>query len=124
MPPPNMTPTSAGTVSPSDVLTTLKNLVTAINSAAQTYLGVQGVSNSGSLKATTQIAAGPGRVCTVIVTTAGAAGAIYDSADATATSNPIFVVPATLGIYVLNMPVRYGIVYAPGSAQVAVVSYS
>jgi hypothetical protein len=119
-------PTGTGPagVSLSDLLTVLRNVAQAINQAQQAYSNVQGISNSGSLSATTLIKSGPGRVCTVIVTTAGAAGAIYDSANKTATTNPIFVVPATVGIYVVNVPTRYGIVYAPGAAQVAVVSFS
>ena len=123
-PPPPPSGTGPAGVSPSDILTVLRNVAQAINQAQQAYQQVQGISNSGSLSATTLVKNGPGRACTVIVTTAGAAGKIYDSANTSATSNPIFDVPATTGIYVLNMAVRYGIVYAPGSAQVAVVGYS
>lgn len=111
-------------VSASDILTVLRNVAQAINQAQQAYQNVQGISNSGSLSATTLVKSGAGRCCEIIVTAAGAAGAIYDSTSLTATTNPIFVVPATLGVYVLNMPVRYGIVYAPGAAQVATVGYS
>ena len=111
-------------VSASDQLTVQRQIAQAINQAAQNYLNVHGVSNSGSLAAATLIKTGAGRVCRVIVTTAGAAGTIYDSANSAATTNPVFVVPATLGIYDVNLPVRYGIVYVPGAAQVAVVSFS
>ena len=111
-------------VSASDQLTVQRQIAQAINQAAQNYLNVQGVSNSGSLATTTLVKTSAGRVCRVIVTTAGAAGAIYDSTNVAVTTNPIFVVPATVGVYVVNMPVRFGIVYAPGAAQVAVISFS
>lgn len=106
------------------ILATFQNITTAINTLSTTWADIQGIATSGSLSAATVVKAAPGRLCSVVVTTAGAAGTIYDSTNAAATSNPIFVVPATLGVYVVNIPCAFGIVYAPGSAQVAVVSYS
>jgi len=111
--------------SPTDILTTLKNIVTAISSAAQTYLGVQGSLSSSAITAATLLQTGPGRVCTVIVTVAGsAAGSIYDANSATATTKKVYSIPNTVGIYVVNFPVNYGIVVAPGTGQTVSVSYS
>ena len=61
----------------------------------------------------------------VLVTTAGAAGAVYDSATigGIGAGNLIGVVPAAVGVYLFDWPVNFGIVYAPGAAQVASVSY-
>lgn len=108
-----------------DILTTAKNIAQGINTLVQTYINVQGAVNSGSLTATTLVKNSAGRVYNVVVTTAGsAAGTIYDANLAAATTNPIFVIPATVGVYTLNMPCSYGIVVAPGTGQNVVVSYS
>lgn len=61
------------------------------------------------------------RVC---VTTAGAAGAIYDAAATGVTTTPIYSIPAALGVVEVNIPVRSGIVVVPGAAQVVTVTYS
>ena len=42
----------------SDILTAAKNVVTAINGVAQTYLNVQGLQNSGSLTSATLVQLG------------------------------------------------------------------
>jgi hypothetical protein len=80
---------------------------------------------SNGLSANTVVKTGPGRIVRVSVTTAGAVGAIYDSATvgAIGASNLIGVVPATVGIYYFDWPVLSGIVYAPGAAQVASITY-
>ena len=71
-------------------------------------------------------AGGPKRVLVSFnVTTAGAAGALYDFAATSGfgAANLICVVPATVGSYTLNWPCSVGIVYVPGAAQVASFSY-
>ena len=109
----------------SDILTAAKNIVTALNNAAQSYLNVQGVRNSGSLTAATVVQLGVGRLCTVSVTTAGsAAGNIYDATSSSATTNPVYVIGTTLGVTVVNIPITNGLVVAPGTGQVVMVSYS
>jgi hypothetical protein len=107
-----------------DMLTTLKNVVTAVNTLATTWSNIQGIATSGSLSAATVVKGEAGRLCSVSVTTAGAVGTIYDTANVASTSNPIYIVPAVLGVYVVNLPIAFGIVYVPGSAQVATISYS
>lgn len=108
-----------------DILTAAKNVVTAINGVAQTYLNVQGIQNSGSLTAATLVQLGAGRIATVAVTTAGSAvGYIYDANSAASTTNPVYVIPNTVGVVFVNMPVGLGLVVAPGTGQAVTVSYS
>jgi hypothetical protein len=109
----------------SDILTAAKNIVTAINSAAQTYLNVNGTSSQTAITSTTLIRTGQGRLVTVVVVTAGsAAGAIYDVSSITLTTNQIATIPTTVGIYVFNIPYNNGLVIAPGSGQKITISYS
>ena len=109
----------------SDILTVGKNIVTAINGLAQTYVGIQGAQNSGSISAATLVQLGAGRIATVSVTTAGSAvGHIYDGNTASSTATPIYVIPNTVGVVFVNMPVGIGLVVAPGTGQVVTISYS
>lgn len=109
----------------SDLFTTAKSLVTAIGTLTTQYLNIEGAQNSKSLSATTLVKNSAGRVARISVTTAGsAAGHIYDTISITDTANPIYVIPNTLGIYIVNFPANYGIVAAPGTGQVLTVSYS
>jgi len=82
--------------------------------------------SSLGLSASTLIKAGSGRLSRINVTTAGAAGAVYDSATVggVSASNLIAVIPATVGQYQFDWPVANGLVYVPGSAQVASISWS
>jgi hypothetical protein len=85
-----------------------------------------GAQSSNGVSADTVIKKGVGRLVRVSVTTAGAAGAVYDSATVAGAgaSNLIAVVPATVGVYFLDWPVLNGITYVPGSAQVVSISYT
>lgn len=108
-----------------DILTSAQNIVTAINNVATRYLNVQGITNAAGLTSATLVQSGPGRVATVSVIVAGSAtGKIYDAALASATTNPIYVIPETVGVVFVNIPVQFGIVVAPGSGQTVTVSYS
>lgn len=109
----------------SDILTTAQNIPTAINALATTYLKVQGNQNAADISTTTLVSSSPGRVATVVVSTAGSAvGHIYDQSATTPTARVLFVIPMTVGINVVNMPASYGILVVPGSGQVVTVSYS
>lgn len=108
----------------SDLLTSCQNVVQAINGLAQTYINVQGAQNVAAISAATLIKSGPGRVAQIVVTTAGAAGAVYDANQATATTNKIYTIPAAVGSYTVNMPTSYGIVVTPGAGQVVAIGYS
>jgi hypothetical protein len=108
-----------------DILTAAKNNVSATNNLAQSFLNVNGLVNSAGITAATLVKSSPGRVATVVVIVAGSgAGHIYDAISASATTNPLFVIPMTVGVTVLNMPATFGIVVAPGSGQTVTVSYS
>lgn len=109
----------------SDILTTAKNIASAINGVAQTYVNVQGAQVRQNITALTAISATKGRLAMVVVTTAGTTvGTIYDSPSTSVTTRPIYTIPNTVGVVFVNLPVNYGIVVAPGSGQAVTVSYS
>lgn len=114
-----------GGVSLSDLLTALKNAVTAVSSLAQTYLNVQGAQNFAGLTAATVVKASAGRIAVISVIMAGsAAGAVYDSAATGTTTKPLFVIPMTVGVFVVNLPASFGITIAPGTGQTVSGSFS
>lgn len=109
----------------SDLLTAAKNVVTAINQLGQTYLQVQGSKSYSSITAATLVQSGQGRVVRVSVIVAGSSvGAIYDANASTATTNQVWVIPNTVGVTEINLPVNNGIVVVPGTGQTVVISYS
>lgn len=125
IPGPKTAATGPAGTSLSDALTVLRNMVQAINGAAQTYLNVQGAQNSSGISAATLVKVGAGRVAAISVTTAGTGmGTIYDSSSATAPLNPIYVIPEAVDRYEVNLPVGIGIVVVPGTDQVLAISYS
>ena len=112
-------------VSLSDILTAAKNIASALNNGAQTYLNIQGAQNLAAISTTTLVRAGGGRIAQISVTTAGSTtGLVYDTNLASSTSNPIYVIPEAVGLYLVNLPVNFGIVVAPGTSQVLTISYS
>lgn len=108
----------------SSILSTIQNAVQAINGVASGYTNVQGSKNTAGIATATLVKSGSGRIASVSVLVAGAAGAIYDANLAAATTNKIYVIPATLGVFTVNFPLSFGLVVAPGAAQVVSVSYS
>ena len=107
-----------------DLLTVGKNIVTAINGLSQTYLNVNGNKQTAGITSATLLKTGSGRVAVVSVLVGGAAGAIYDTNNASSTANKIYVTPTTAGVYFVNLPVNNGIVVAPGAGQTLAVSYA
>jgi hypothetical protein len=109
----------------SDLLTTAKNIASAINGVAQTYVSVQGAKILQKISASTLVSGSSGRLAMVSVTTAGSTvGTIYDSSSTGVLTRPIYTIPMTVGVVFVNLPVVYGIVVAPGTSQVVTVSYS
>jgi hypothetical protein len=109
----------------SDLLTTAKNIASAINGVAQTYVAVQGAKIYQNITADLVVSRKPGRLATISVTTAGTTvGTIYDSAATTITTRPIYTIPNTVGVVFVNLPVAYGVVVTPGTGQAVTVSYS
>jgi hypothetical protein len=109
----------------SDILTAIKNLVTALNAASRTYLEVNGISTAEGLTAPTVVKTSAGRVASVSVIVAGSApGTIYDAAALGITTAPICKVPNTVEIFTVNMPTDSGILVVPGSGQTVTVNWS
>ena len=116
---------SPGTASLADILTAAKNLVIAVNNLAQVYLNVNGKSTAENIKAPTVIKASAGRVASVSVTTQGSTtGIIYDASALNIISAPLYIIPAAIGLYVVNLPTNSGVVCVPGTGQALTVNWS
>lgn len=109
-----------------DILTTQKNGVVAVNQIAENAFGVQGRKNALEITAPTVIHTGEAWVARVSVIVAGSDGAIYDANNTAAavTGKRLCIIPATVGIIDVLMPVTRGIVVSPGSGQIVTVSYT
>lgn len=108
-----------------DTSTTLQNVAQSVNALSQTYINVQGAQVTTDIISATVIRTQPSRVATVSVISAGSAvGAIYDARIASATTGQIYVIPMTVGVFVVNMPTNNGIVVSPGTGQKIAVSWS
>jgi hypothetical protein len=121
--------TPANTASISDVLSAIKNIVTALSTASQNYLNVQGITNSVNISTPTIVKSSAGRIAQVSVIVAGSAtGKVYDSNAIGQVTRPIWVIPQAAKTsgepFIVNMPVSYGIVVIPGTGQTLTVSYS
>lgn len=122
-------PPPTNTASTSDVLSAIKNIVTALATAAQNHLNVQGLINFAGLTAPTVVKASAGRICSVSVIVAGSGtGFIYDGATLGATTKPLWVIPETAKSdgepYVVNLPASFGLLIVPGTGQTLSGSYS
>ena len=102
----------------------VQSIVTAINSQTQNTIAIAGVNGSYGIKAATVVKTGQGRIANISVIVAGAQGMIYDASATGVISGPICIIPATLGVIVINMPFTSGLVVAPGAGQTVSVSYS
>jgi hypothetical protein len=111
--------------STADVLTAIKNIVTALSTETSNFLNVNGQLNAAGLTAATVVKPVAGRVASVSVIVAGSViGHIYDGVTVSATTKPLYVIPMTVGVFVVNLPASFGIVVAPGTGQTVTVSYS
>lgn len=109
----------------SDILTSTKNIVTALNQLGQTYLSVVGSKFYSDITSSTVVLNGQGRIARMSVVVAGSAeGSIYDANASGATTNKIASIPTTVGITEINLPVNNGIVVSPGTGQTVAISYS
>jgi aspartate oxidase len=108
-----------------DILSAAQNFVIAVNNQTQTTLSINGTKTVSGITAATVVKSTSGRVCTVSVIVAGSGtGKIYDGNVSTSTTYPLWVIPMTVGITVINLPTNYGIVVAPGTGQTVTISYS
>lgn len=114
-----------GGASLSDILSAAKNIAQGVNALAQAYLNVQGAQNFAGITAATVVKSSPGRIAEISVIVAGsAAGVVYDSTLTTDTTKPLFVIPTTIGVYVVNLPASFGVTIAPGTGQTVSGSFS
>jgi hypothetical protein len=122
--------TPAGGASTSDILTAIKNIVTALATAAQNYLNVQGAVNAAAITAPTVVKVGAGRIAEVSIIVAGSGtGFIYDGATTSATTKPLWIIPESAKSdgepYIVNFPYSFGLLIVPGAGgQKVSVSYS
>jgi len=118
-----------GGASISDILTTLKNLVVAVNAATTAYISVNGTSTKEGIAGPLVVKTKSGRVASVSVIVAGSTtGMIYDSSDVNTPTAPLWVIPAAAKTngepYVVNMPTDTGILIVPGTGQTVTVNWS
>ena len=91
--------------------------------AQKGLLTVDSLNASLGLTAATQVKATAGRLVKVSVLVAGsAAGAAYDAVGAT--TGQFFVIPNTVGVYLINWPCANGVYVVPGTGQTISVSYN
>jgi hypothetical protein len=110
-----------------DILTTQKNGVQGINSLTRATQSIVGTTNTLEVSSMKYFQTSFGWVGRVSVIVAGSAtGLIYDAASASlaTTGNRLYVIPNTVGVYTVNMPLNNGLVIAPGSGMIVAVSYS
>jgi len=109
-----------------DILTTQKNGVVAVNQVAENAFGVQGRKNALEITTATLIHTGEAWVARLSVIVAGAAGAVYDSntVAGAVTGKRLCIIPATVGVHEILMPVTRGIVVTPGAGQIVTISYT
>lgn len=112
-----------------DLLTAAKNIVSAINDQSRQTLMLAGAQVAEGLASTTggMVLTGSGRLVNISVVAAGSgAGEVHDTNVATnmTGSNFLCVIPAAVGIYVINMPFNLGIGVKTGTGQVISISYS
>lgn len=113
-------------VSNDDFLTTLKNIVTALNTQNQTSINVAGAQDFYNITSATLVKNSAGRLVNISVIVKGSAnGTVYDASSQTDTSRPIYSISdAATGIQVVNLPVQYGLLIVPGIGQTVAGSFS
>jgi hypothetical protein len=107
----------------SDILTAAKNLVTATNDQARQSLLLAGTEVFAGITGTTVAATGQGRIVMLSVVLGAAGGFLYDN-SIPGTGYPLCAIPATAGVYYINLPFNNGLFVAPGAGSIVTVSYS
>lgn len=121
----NKATVESGGTSLSDLLTALKNVVTALNGYTLAFRQVNGISTTEAITAQTVIKQSTGRVASVSVIVAGSApGHLYDASQPNIVIAPLYVIPNTVGVFVVNLPTDTGLVVVPGTGQTVTVSWS
>ncbi|CAJ0705855.1 hypothetical protein R11007_04707 [Ralstonia holmesii] len=86
----------------------------------------QGQSSQLNITTATPVKTVAGRIVRVQVLVAGsAAGAVYDGTGVTGNTvaNQVFVIPNTVGSYLVDHPCVNGVVVVPGTGQTVAVTY-
>ena len=115
------------TASLTDILTTQKNGVVAINNLAQATARGLGTQTSITVTAATLIFNGPGYLVSFSVVVAGSTAGTISNTNAVATvaaSNALCTIPATVGIVKVGQVFSTGLVVTPGTGQSVNVTYS
>lgn len=95
------------------------NTIGAVNSQ-------QGTGSALNMTAATLVKASAGRLARISVLVAGTGvGSANDAASvaAAAAANQVFVIPTTVGVYLIDWPCASGIVVTPGAGQTLAVSF-
>lgn len=117
-----------GTASLTDVITTLKDAVVAANNIVDGVGALSPHYTSGQIIAAKLVQTGFVRLLGYSVVAAGGMGALYDAATlagaTAAATTQVGTVTAAIGYYPVNIVFQNGLVYVPGSAQVAALFYA
>jgi hypothetical protein len=114
----------------SDILTTQKNGVVAINNIAQTFLRYIGTNTTPALSTASVIVVGAGRLVNLSIVTAGtASGTVYNASSYDPLNPPpdsqkLYTLTTTAGVYNLNLVFSQGLVFVPGTGQRVALTYS
>jgi hypothetical protein len=109
-----------------DIVTTAKNIVTALNGVNQTFSKFLGNQTSTLITTDTLVITGSGRLASFWVTDAGSAdGAIYNSTSVAnpAASSQIATIPQTVGYQAVGVNFTNGLVVQVGTGQELTVTY-
>ena len=115
------------TASLSDILTTQKNGVVAVNNLAQSNLRGQGTVTSATVTGSTIVFNGTGYLVKYTVVVAGSASGLINNASSTispAATNALCATPNTVGIYPVGMVFTNGLTVVPGTGQSINVTYT
>jgi hypothetical protein len=115
------------TASLSDILTTQKNGVIALNNISASNLRGQGTQTSATVTASTLVISGSGYLVNYAVVVAGSATGTINNASTTALAaagNVLCATPATVGVYQTGQFFNAGLVIVPGTGQSINVTYS
>lgn len=110
-----------------DILTTQKNGVIAINNLSQVSLRGLGTQTSVTVTTATLIYAGPGYLVNFSVVVAGSASGTINNTNAVASvsaANTLCAIPNTVGIVSAGQVFSSGLVVTPGTGQSVNVTYS
>jgi len=115
------------TASLSDLLTTQKNGVIALNNLSQSTLRGLGTQTSATVTVPTLIVTGAGYLVNFSVLVAGSGAGTINNASSTTTAaaaNALCAIPATVGIVKTGQLFTSGLVIVPGTGQSINVTYS